>query len=64
MTDSVFEIVGDKITYREPKTITNGIVTYKEAVIVIDTSGMYQEFVLQLMRHISDGKIRVEVAND
>ena len=63
MTDlPTFSVHEHMVTYENPKSITDGIVLYKEATIEIDTRTMSQTFVHLLMHHMGEGHIRVKVA--
>ena len=58
-----FSVHEHRVTYENPKCITDGIVLYREATLEIDTTKMGQEFLLHLMHHLSEGNIRVKVAS-
>jgi hypothetical protein len=57
-----FSVHEHMVTYENPKSITDGIVLYKEATIEIDTSHMRTDFLHRLMYHMGEGHIRVKVA--
>ena len=57
-----FSVHEHRVTYENPKCITDGIVLYREATLEIDTTKMSQEFLLRLMWHMGEGHISVRVA--
>ncbi|CAB4131003.1 hypothetical protein UFOVP123_51 [uncultured Caudovirales phage] len=64
MTEALptFSVHEHMVTYENPKSITDGIVLYKEATIEIDTRTMRSDFLQRLMYHMGEGHIRVKVA--
>lgn len=53
-----------RIMDREPRLLSDGITTCKEAFLQINTAPMRQDFIKLLMHHISEGHIQVRVATE
>ena len=62
MPITYYKMGSERITVREPKKLTAGLITSDEAFLVIDTNKMRMEFQRQLFKHIQDGNIKVQVA--
>ena len=58
----VFSINGPRLTVRRPRMLVAASAVSQEAFIEIDSTGMGQEFLLKLMYHIGQGRIRVKIA--
>lgn len=58
-----FSVHQSTVVYENLKMIFDGMVVHREAVIEIDASKMRQEFLLNLMHHLSEGNIRVKMAS-
>ena len=57
-----FEVNKERIVYRNPTVINDGIMVCQEAFIEIDTTRMSQEFLMRLMWHMGEGHVRVLIA--
>ena len=57
-----FEVNKERIVHRNPTVINAGIMVCQEAFIEIDTTKMSQEFLMRLMWHMSEGHVRVLIA--
>ena len=62
MPITYYKMGSERITVREPKKLTAGLVQSGEAFLVIDTNKMPMSFQRQLFKHIQDGNIKVQVA--
>ena len=57
-----FDVHQSTITHRNPKVITDGLVVCQEAYIEVYTKHMSQTFIQLLMHHMSEGHIKVRIA--
>lgn len=63
MTDlPTFEVTGERIVTRNPRTLVRGLMVAQEAFIEIDATCMRQAFLKELMFHIGQKHIVVKVA--
>jgi len=59
-----FSVTGSAVTFENPKTLTDGLMLYREAHIEIEADKMSTSFLHQLMWHMGEGHIKVKVAKE
>lgn len=62
VTLPVFDVLKERIVYRNPTVLSDGIAVCQEAFLEIDATKMSQDFLMRLMWHMSEGHVRVRVA--